>query len=54
MYLDTYYPYFISVLTLYGNGNYSEVVNNISKKVYEIYAKNLKLKEEHCKSLIEE
>ena len=54
MYLDTDYPYFISVLTLYGNGNYSEVVNNISKKVYEIYAKNLKLKEEHCKSLIEE
>lgn len=46
-------PYVIVVLTLYGNGNYQSVVNDISKKMYSIYARNLEEKEKYCNKLVE-
>ena len=48
-------PYIIVVLTQYGNLErdiYGAKVQDISKKVYEIYSNNLKLKEEYCQSKI--
>ena len=53
---DSNNPYIIVVLTLYGNLGqdvFGPKVQNISKKVYEIYSKNLELKEEYCQSVLE-
>lgn len=50
---DSDNPYIIVVLTLYGNLGqdvFGPKVQNISRKVYEIYSKNLELKEEYCQS----
>lgn len=52
IYDDENNPYLLAVLTLYGNGDYSTKVNNISKQIYEIYNKNISLKEEYCQSVI--
>ena len=52
IYDDENNPYLLAVLTLYGNGDYSTKLNNISKQIYEIYNKNLSLKEEYCQSVI--
>lgn len=53
IYDDTDNPYLIAILTLYGNNNYDVKVKEISKKIYEIYNKNLNLKEEYCQNLIQ-
>lgn len=48
---DNTYPYTIVILTQYGNKGedvYGNKIREISKKIYEIYNKNLQLKEEYC------
>lgn len=46
-------PYFIVILTTYGNSNYGEKVNALSKGIYEIYLKNMEEKESICKKYLE-
>lgn len=48
------YPYTISVLTELGNGDYQDIVNNISEKVYAIHDEFWKQKENYCNKLIYE
>lgn len=45
---DGEYPYFISILTLYGKGKYEEKVQSIHKKINAIYNKNLDSKKSYC------
>ena len=52
IYDDIDNPYLIAILTLYGNNNYDVKVKEISKKIYELYNKNISLKEEYCQSVI--
>lgn len=62
-YYDMYYhdigiydsdnPYIIVILTTYGNSNYGERVNTLSKGIYEIYLKNMEEKESICKKYLE-
>lgn len=49
---DSDNPYVIAVLTTSGNGDYNYIVNDISKKIYNIYSKNLELKKEFCNNKI--
>ena len=48
---DSDNPYVIAVLTTSGNGDYNYIVNDISKKIYNIYSKNLELKKEFCSQI---
>lgn len=41
-------PYFISILTMYGNSNYEQKLQAIHKKIHEIYQKNLDSKRAKC------
>lgn len=45
-------PYFVSILTTSGTSDYRFFVNEISKKIYNIYNKNLELKKEYCNNKI--
>ena len=48
---DSDNPYTIAILTQYGNKGedvYGNKIREISKKIYEIYNKNLELKKEYC------
>ena len=46
-------PYLISIFTLYGNPDQGALtkVNELNKKIYNIYNTNLELKEDYCYSL---
>ncbi len=46
-------PYLISIFTLYGNPDQGALtkVNELNKKIYNIYNTNLKLKEDYCYNL---
>lgn len=48
---DSDNPYVIAVLTTSGSSDYNYVVNDISKKIYNIYTKNLELKREYCSNI---
>lgn len=48
---DSDNPYVIAVLTTSGSSDYNYVVNDISKKIYNIYSKNLELKREFCSQI---
>lgn len=51
IYDDKEYPYIVVILTQYGNlgkSIYGPMVQDISKKIYEIYENNLKEKEAYC------
>lgn len=48
---DSDNPYVIAVLTTSGSSDYNYVVNDISKKIYNIYTKNLELKREYCSKI---
>lgn len=48
---DSDNPYVIAVLTTSGSSDYNYVVNDISKKIYNIYFKNLELKREFCSQI---
>lgn len=50
---DGDYPYLVSIFTLYGKGNYNDIINDISRELYEIYQDNLDSKEEYCQSITE-
>ena len=41
-------PYVVSILTTRGTSDYGVFVREISKKIYNIYNKNLELKKEYC------
>lgn len=48
---DSDNPYVIAVLTTSGSSDYNYVVNDISKKIYNIYTNNLELKREYCSNI---
>ena len=41
-------PYLVSIFTRYAYDDYSKIIGDLSKKIYNIYSKNYEEKKEYC------